>query len=81
MSHKLIAVIDIGSLTNSVHFTDANGTGLYELKKLSSDLPGIHTLWKTTTKLIKEYNLDGIDFVMESNGSSWLGPYWRLKNH
>lgn len=80
MSYKLIAAIDIGSLTNSVNFMDTNGTSLYELKKLSNNLPGMHTLWKTTTKLLKEYNLDGIDFVMESSGPYWFGPYWWLKN-
>ena len=80
MSHNLIVAIDIGSLTNSVNLMDHNGNSLYELKKLSNNLPGISNLWKVATTLLKEYNLDGIDFVMESSGPYWFGSYWWLKN-
>lgn len=80
MSRNLIVAIDIGSLTNSVNLMDHNGNSLHELKKLSNNLPGISNLWTVATTLLKEYNLDGIDFVMESSGPYWFGPYWWLKN-
>lgn len=80
MSDNLIAAIDIGSLKSSVAFMDTKGNLLTERKELSNNLPGINSLWKETTKLLKEYNLDGINFVMESSGPYWFGPYQWLKN-
>jgi hypothetical protein len=71
----LIAAVDIGSLNNSIAFMDTKGHILNELKKLNNNLPGINKLWEDATRLIKEYNLDTINFVMESSGS-----YWWLKD-
>lgn len=81
MSNNLIAAIDIGSLTNSVAFMNAaNGHIIAEHKKLPNNLPGINRLWEDATRLLKEYGLDHIDFVMESSGPYWFGPYWWLKD-
>lgn len=80
MSDNLIAAIDIGSLKSSIAFMDIKGNLLAERKELSNNLPGVNTLLKETTKLLKGYNLDGVDFVIESSGPYWFGPYWWLKN-
>jgi len=80
MPNNLIAAIDIGSVNNSVAFMDTNGDVITELKKLSNNLPGINKLWDEATKLLREYNLDCVDFVMESTGPYWFGPYWWLKD-
>ncbi len=81
MSNSLVAAIDIGSMHNSVALMDkAKGHVLQEHKKLSNNLTGVNNLWQEATRLMKKYELQGVDFVLESSWPYWFGPYWWLKD-
>lgn len=81
MSNRLIAALDIGSRQNSgILMNSENGQILFELKKLSNNLPGTRFFWEKATQLFEEYSLEGVDFVMESSGPYWFGSYWWLQD-